>query len=1114
MKIKSALTLLMLILVSYSSLVSTVSAESIEEIQVISTEINPENGHTYHLLTASSWTDAAEKARSLDGYLVTVNNATENQWLYDTFAVDNNTTRHLWIGLSDQNSESDFRWHDGTPFLYRNWGDSQPDTGDDEDYVHITGTNMGTIQPGSWNDLEDDPQYFPVYGVVEVGEGANYALRFDGDNDHVVISETLPEFEAHIEIEAWINVPDKVGIQFITMLGDYGWGLYLNDGYLAYSNQYSISSNPMSNISIQENVWTHVRVIVDTQGGGEFFIGNNSAGMIDVNDSQIPQGDFGSNDCFQSGSDCDELYIGRMGAGCDCNYFRGMIDDLIISNAAHESAWQFTEGEGSTTEDYQGRSGDIIGAAWVMPDGTIVAQAIELSNNQDMVIEEEIMEGDTYLFFAELPENTQFASITVESSGSFEFDEDDFESEPTFSVYISHEVIPTKWDYEYEIEFWWGYGAISMEWPEKGTWWITIVANSDSDELFIKGNWELAPEPPSLEDMLELNDGIAVTNQGIQPNNGDPQYYYVELMEPLSELKVETWGGNGQCDLHIGRGVLPWIDASNPWAFIESETVTSDSSLTAHSSNQGNNEEVSLFDAKEGIYYVMMTAFRGCREVTIQADFTYPPDNSEPEDAVELFPSISYGPLSGYNGLDQYFYIDVEEGVERLEVDLSDGNGEAQLSMRYEQYPTWSTYDKHSNSPGAGDKIAFNDPTPGRWYILLGTDEDPFSQVMITASFEDRYVWSYDGEPIQLYNGEEISGINAPKDAQLLFFIDLDSIATELSITTWGDSGDIELSAEFSETGFDDFGFGGRQGNSIENAEGDGVQRQINIWFVNDRIDITMDVNEDTVELGIVATWMEIGPGIEPVPEPEQESIEITGCIDLVIEEFQEIDLDNDDDIVESELDRFYQDVDFDEIDLNKDSVIDIAELKQILCSCENELSIIFDQFDSNRVSLEYMSSVQWLNDYNFFTIDRNDDSQISRNEIDDAVETCTTTFDAFDRDGDGVVDAEDQFPDDPTESVDTDGDGVGDNSDFISTVDNDIIYTISVVVCCILIALLGNALFVNRKDEREVSWERNDDPLSEAFIQGEVKSAQSPSMDIGTIEEPAEHVTVSDLFD
>jgi choice-of-anchor A domain-containing protein len=37
---------------------------------------------------------------------------------------------------------------------------------------------------------------------------------------------------------------------------------------------------------------------------------------------------------------------------------------------------------------------------------------------------------------------------------------------------------------------------------------------------------------------------------------------------------------------------------------------------------------------------------------------------------------------------------------------------------------------------------------------------------------------------------------------------------------------------------------------------------------------------------------------------------------------------------------------------------------------------------------------------------------------------------DNADRDGDGVADDEDAFPDDPTETVDSDGDGVGDNSD------------------------------------------------------------------------------------
>ena len=55
----------------------------------------------------------------------------------------------------------------------------------------------------------------------------------------------------------------------------------------------------------------------------------------------------------------------------------------------------------------------------------------------------------------------------------------------------------------------------------------------------------------------------------------------------------------------------------------------------------------------------------------------------------------------------------------------------------------------HSNSQGAGDKIAFNDPTPELGIFLLATDQ-VFGEVMITASFTDRYVWSYDGTPIPI----------------------------------------------------------------------------------------------------------------------------------------------------------------------------------------------------------------------------------------------------------------------------------------------------------------------------------------------------------------------------
>ena len=1124
------------LMVSLSPFVQTTSANEIEDIEVLQTVVNPANNHTYHLLSASSWSDAASVARSLGGFLVTVDDADEDEWLFDTFAVDNGTTRHLWIGLSDHQSEGDFRWHDGTPFTYRNWGEGQPGEGDDEDYVHITGTNMGTIEPATWNDLEDDPQYFPVYGVVEVGEGADYALRFDGDDDHIIIHDEVPEFTGLIEIEAWINVADTSGIQFITMLGDYGWGLYINNGYLAYSNEYSLSQNPTSNMSIEDGVWTHVRVVVNTSTGGEFFVNEEPAGIIGVNDSQIPAGDFGSNDCFQSGEDCDELYIGRMGAGCDCNYFHGLLDDVRIGNNEEYTLWEFTEGEGSQTEDSQGLVGEIHGAAWVMPDGTIIAQAIELENDE-YYSDISANAGDTLLFFMDIPENTQYAYLNM-YSWDFEWDEDYYE-EPEYEIYISKDEIPSAWDHDHEVETYYGlYVYEYFEWPEEGTYWITVSSNYDINNLEITAYWEEAPEPPELDEMTELNDGISVTNQRISRNSGESLYFYVDLQDELAELRVDTWGGSGDCELHIAYQALPYTD---DWGWIEDGWLIEETGESKgrqiggqdksdHSYNQGNDETVQLFDAQPGIYYIMMTSYRGCRDVTIQADFTYAPNNVEPDSAIELTDGLSYGPLSGFEGLDQYFFIDVPVGTERLEVDLDNGDGEAKLMMRLEQYPTWTTYDHHSNAPGAGDKIGFNDPTPGRWYIMLGSEEY-YSRIDITASFEDRYVWTYDGEPIQLFNGEEIGAMSAPEGEELLFFVELDdTIANQMEIKTWGGEGDLTLFAEVEEFDwmeFDDGPMGRQFGETYYESNSGGAEEYISIFFVTGYIEITVYANSDLEDISIIATWDEFeepGPEPEPEPEPEPPVDGIMECDDFIDFMLEELDTNGDGEISKDEVIED-EDEEFEEYDTNKDGVLDKSEITVAICSCDNELMLITDQLESrdSRYSIETLSNIAWKNEFDFFEMDINNDIWIDEEEIEKYAESCVTTYDPFDRDGDGVPDKDDAFPDDPNEDTDTDGDGIGDNSDIIASVDNDVIWVSSGVLGLILVAALG-VMFIRSRRRPEYAWqEYQKDNMSEAMLsqmtsnipQPVVQQEVPPALDLGPpVENVPDDMKVSDLYD
>ncbi len=1122
-----AFALVTLFLVSLlTPIISNSSAEDLDEITILHTAVNPENNNTYHLLSAASWEDSASVARGLNGFLTTIDNLDENNWVFETFANYDNQSRHLWTGLSDHDEEGYFKWHDGTPFYYRNWGENQPSSNDEEDYVHIAGTNIGNIMPGTWNDLSNDPELVPVYGVVEVGPGADYALRFDGNDDFIIIEDELPDWENHIEIEAMINLPDTSGIQFITMMGDYGWGLYINNGQLAYSSEYSMSKNPVSNMTITEDNWTHVKVVIEEGLHGEFYIDGNPAGLIDANDSKIPLGDFGSNNCFQNNLECDELIIGKMGAGCDCNYFMGMMDDVRISNAANESFWNFPEGEGMYTNDLLGITGEINGASWVMPDGSIVTQAIQIFNGEE-IFDISGLPGDQLLFFAEIEEMTKAAYFNAFEEIKDWFEEDD----AGFEIYVAHEYIPNSWEHDYFIETEWGYVYEEWQWPEAGTWWFVIVPINEIESLSIYLDWDIADPPPPLEEMTELFNGIPVTGQSISGGRNVPMedkllYYYVDLTENLSSLTVKTYGGTGNVDLGISWGTVPDpFDFGFFPGFFEDEFMENsveNNLKVAWDGGPGNDNVVTLYDLEPGIYYLTAYTYQKATDFTISAQFTYEPDNVEPEDAIELFPGIEYGPLTGYESLDQYFKINVPIGTERLEVDLSEGFGEATLFMKFEQAPTTSEFDYLSSSPGASDIVGFNDPTPGMWYILLDTQE-VFGNVMITASFEDRYVWSYDGTPIELFNNEEIMGIEAPEGQELFFFVNLEKPGDYLQISTFGGTGDLTLTLEGDTIIFDfeDFFFEfeeedkGRQRPNMDadseeielESYGDGTSQTIFVDLpANGRFDITLTAETVVSDVSIIANWV-YSDFIDPIVDDElitEPVVEMT-CRDNANEIMEITDKDSNGIIDQSEFklvigEMDIQEEDFKSVDLNNDGEVEFAEVLQESCSCDNEIWIVFDQLSNGRdsVSIELLSSQIYENEYNFLGMDTNSDLQISETEIELSSSICVTIFDAYDGDGDGVPDDEDEFPNDPDESKDTDGDGVGDNADIAPSIANDLIYSVGAGVFIGLLALLVLITRGNRNNMQQEDWgdEKNFE-IAETMLGLQDSNLEPPAQEI-----------------
>ena len=1118
---KKALLLVALFLASLGSpVLSLAQADESSGMSVLHTTVNPANNNTYHLLTASSWEDAASYARSLGGFLVTVDDEAENTWLFDTFAGWDNQSRHLWIGLSDANEEGEYRWHDGTPFLYREWGAAQPSEGGDEDYVHIASTNMGNIDPGTWNDLEDDPQYFPVYGVVEIGPGADFALRFDGSGDHVVVPHDAGlDFTnmTHMEISAWIQPHHLEGHQFIVMKGDYGWGLYLQDDHLAFSSEYSMARHPVSNGTVEADVWSHVQVNVVVGVGYTFHLNGVEIGVVLDDDANIPLGDFGSNDCFQSGDDCDELYFSRMGAGCDCGYFEGLLDNVTVragEDASEHSVhmqWMFSEGEGDTTSDEDGeRNGEIDGADWVMPDGSIVAQAVELFVGEGHEVEF-AGAGDTLLFFVEIEEYTR---TLYWNSYSLKFD--DFNEMTEYTVYAQHGSVPDEWNHDTATIGEWGFVFESWSWPDVGVMWFTMILETDVEDLFIELDADMADPPPSLEDMTELRESIPVTNQNLEggrPANGDVNalYYYVNVTEPLADLRVRTYGGQGNLDLGISYYSPPtptgwwggWDDGGEAVGEEKGETEVL---MEAWSTNMGNDEEVHLFDVEPGLYYITAYSFRNAREYTIVADFVYPPENVEPEDAITLTPGVEYGLLSGYRGLSQYFKVDVPQGTERLIVDLNDGAGQADLYMRLDQAPTSSTYTHHSSAEGANDRIAFNDPTPGWWYILL-TSESAFTGVNIVAEFADRYVWEYDGTPIELYNDEPVDGIGVTEGGEIFFFAELDEPGNMLRIETYGGSGDIMLQVEGLQFELDFFE-GGRPGREMEASTEpfdiysgkDGTNHLMTIEFpMNGRVDIVLTGLSDAEEISLVARWDESDFPIEPIePSDPIEPGSAPTCAEEATMMFEDLDVNGDGTVDQIEIKTVDgEEIDFKSMDINADGAYEYREFLQTACTCDTELWLVFEAFAQGRweVSTEILETHDWSNDYDFPSVDADRNDAISEEELEMLALLCVTTFDAFDGDGDGVPDEKDAFPDDPTESKDTDGDGVGDNSDIVASVSNDIIYASAGLVFIVLAGFMLTFLRNNGGRASEIEgkvWD-DEDRLNEHLMGDVAPRSEAP---------------------
>jgi hypothetical protein len=138
--------------------------------------LNPENGHSYALTCVdSSWPAAETKAESYGAHLVTIRNANENNWLFQTFG-----QWSRWIGLyqlaNSPEPDGGWVWAIGAPVTYLNWAPGEPNNFIGVNEMFGTMYGVEGAAPGQWNDagLENAGR---LRGIME--------LVIDSDNDGV-----------------------------------------------------------------------------------------------------------------------------------------------------------------------------------------------------------------------------------------------------------------------------------------------------------------------------------------------------------------------------------------------------------------------------------------------------------------------------------------------------------------------------------------------------------------------------------------------------------------------------------------------------------------------------------------------------------------------------------------------------------------------------------------------------------------------------------------------------------------------------------------------------------------------------------------------------------------
>lgn len=209
------------------------------------TQVEGYTGHLYEFYTLPesewesgpiTWQQAERRCEWKGGHLAVIESSTENFLLYS--AMKAKGYENAYFGFSDESSEGNWKWVDGTRTAYTNWHSGEPNNQDGIEHYAMFYENF---QDGTWNDAD---------GIIDAG--CAYICEWDDPTDKISQGDSFTDQQLRI-IAKDLGVPDDLNVEIRQSPKAYWesaglWDIYVeitHNGKLVASGSFDVETGEM-----------------------------------------------------------------------------------------------------------------------------------------------------------------------------------------------------------------------------------------------------------------------------------------------------------------------------------------------------------------------------------------------------------------------------------------------------------------------------------------------------------------------------------------------------------------------------------------------------------------------------------------------------------------------------------------------------------------------------------------------------------------------------------------------------------------------------------------------------------------------------------------------------